>query len=215
MITRHLRLAEEVDFAAVAAHTPGFVGADLAALAKEAAALAVRRIFSRLEAVRSLQSYAGLCQHGACCCLPAKLLEAVRRRSLLCSARMYVNIVRQSIHMSNLVILQRACASMWLLASQEADALERFSQPDSREASGAAEPAAPAAPAHAEPGSQAGFVRRRRAPLNAGDLASLAITAGDFEAAVSRVQPSVRREGFATTPDVTWADVGSLEEVRC
>lgn len=58
-------------------------------------------------------------------------------------------------------------------------------------------------------------MRRRRAPLNAGDLASLAITAGDFEAAVARVQPSVRREGFATTPDVTWADVGSLEEVHC
>lgn len=102
---------------------------------------------------------------------------------------------------------------MWLLGLQEADALERASQPDSREASGAAEPAAPAVPA--EPGAQAGFVRRRRGPLNAGDLASLAITAGDFEAAVSRVQPSVRREGFATTPDVTWADVGSLEEVRC
>lgn len=53
VLTRHLRLAEEVDFAAVAARTPGFVGADLAALAKEAAALAVRRIFARLEAVRS------------------------------------------------------------------------------------------------------------------------------------------------------------------
>ena len=53
MLTRHLRLAEEVDFAAVAARTPGFVGADLAALAKEAAALAVRRIFAHLEAVRT------------------------------------------------------------------------------------------------------------------------------------------------------------------
>ena len=37
----------------------------------------------------------------------------------------------------------------------------------------------------------------------------------DFEVAVSKVQPSVRREGFATTPDVTWEDVGSLDEVRC
>ena len=25
-----------------------------------------------------------------------------------------------------------------------------------------------------------------------------------------KVQPSVRREGFATTPDVNWDDVGSL-----
>jgi ribosome biogenesis ATPase len=29
-----------------------------------------------------------------------------------------------------------------------------------------------------------------------------------------QVQPSVRREGFATTPDVTWEDVGSLADVR-
>jgi len=28
------------------------------------------------------------------------------------------------------------------------------------------------------------------------------------------VQPSVRREGFATTPDVTWNDVGALSDVR-
>eukprot|EP00983_Pelagomonas_calceolata_P053885 1143475-Pelagomonas_calceolata.AAC.2 len=44
------------------------------------------------------------------------------------------------------------------------------------------------------------------------ELQGLAITMSDFEAAVSKVQPSVRREGFATTPDVTWEDVGSLDE---
>lgn len=32
---------------------------------------------------------------------------------------------------------------------------------------------------------------------------------------VPQVQPSVRREGFATTPDVTWDDVGSLSDIRC
>ena len=50
-------------------------------------------------------------------------------------------------------------------------------------------------------------------PLTAAQLAGCAITQADFEAAVKKVQPSVRREGFATTPDVTWADVGSLTEV--
>ena len=44
-------------------------------------------------------------------------------------------------------------------------------------------------------------------------LAGLAINAADFDLAVKKVQPSVRREGFATTPDVTWSDVGSLGEV--
>ena len=50
-------------------------------------------------------------------------------------------------------------------------------------------------------------------PLTPAELAGLAITAADFEAAVKKVQPSVRREGFATTPDVTWNDVGALSDV--
>eukprot|EP00288_Rhodomonas_lens_P019397 CAMPEP_0177689928 /NCGR_PEP_ID=MMETSP0484_2-20121128/471_1 /TAXON_ID=354590 /ORGANISM="Rhodomonas lens, Strain RHODO" /LENGTH=328 /DNA_ID=CAMNT_0019200391 /DNA_START=19 /DNA_END=1005 /DNA_ORIENTATION=- len=36
----------------------------------------------------------------------------------------------------------------------------------------------------------------------------------DFQAAVERVQPSAKREGFATIPDVSWEDVGALGDVR-
>ena len=50
--------------------------------------------------------------------------------------------------------------------------------------------------------------------LSEQDLAGLAITMEDFDAAIRKVQPSVRREGFATTPDVTWEDVGALREVH-
>lgn len=45
VITKRLRLSGSVDFQAVAARTPGFAGADLQALTKEAAAIAVSRIF--------------------------------------------------------------------------------------------------------------------------------------------------------------------------
>jgi ribosome biogenesis ATPase len=51
-------------------------------------------------------------------------------------------------------------------------------------------------------------------PLRVEELSGLAITMSDFEAAIGKVQPSLRREGFTTTPDVTWDDVGSLDEVR-
>lgn len=50
VLAQKLRLASGLDFRAVAASTPGFVGADLAALTQEAAALAVQRIFGQLEA---------------------------------------------------------------------------------------------------------------------------------------------------------------------
>jgi len=44
-------------------------------------------------------------------------------------------------------------------------------------------------------------------------LDPLYATMDDFVAAVARVQPSAKREGFATVPDVTWADVGVLSPV--
>ena len=40
------------------------------------------------------------------------------------------------------------------------------------------------------------------------------ITAEDFLVALPRIQPSSRREGFATIPDTTWADIGALRPVR-
>lgn len=36
----------------------------------------------------------------------------------------------------------------------------------------------------------------------------------DLLAALKTCQPSAKREGFATVPDVTWDDIGSLKDVR-
>ncbi|XP_011180712.2 nuclear valosin-containing protein-like isoform X2 [Zeugodacus cucurbitae] len=44
--------------------------------------------------------------------------------------------------------------------------------------------------------------------------AEFCITIEDFMDAVKVVQPSSKREGFITVPDVTWADVGSLHDIR-
>ena len=35
-----------------------------------------------------------------------------------------------------------------------------------------------------------------------------------FQKALPFVQPSAKREGFATVPDVTWNDIGALEDIR-
>lgn len=35
-----------------------------------------------------------------------------------------------------------------------------------------------------------------------------------FQQALGDVQPSAKREGFATIPDVTWDDIGALEDIR-
>jgi transitional endoplasmic reticulum ATPase len=45
-------------------------------------------------------------------------------------------------------------------------------------------------------------------------LAALEVTADDFDAALADIEPSAIREVFTEIPDVSWADVGGLEEVR-
>lgn len=48
-------------------------------------------------------------------------------------------------------------------------------------------------------------------PLPEGDFF---ITYADFLTALPKVQPSAKREGFATIPDTTWAHIGALQRVR-
>lgn len=50
-------------------------------------------------------------------------------------------------------------------------------------------------------------------PLSETELAPMAITMEDFLEAIKRVQPSAKREGFATVPNVSWEDIGALVKV--
>ncbi|KAJ0499935.1 putative AAA+ ATPase domain, ATPase, AAA-type, core, AAA ATPase, AAA+ lid domain-containing protein [Helianthus annuus] len=46
------------------------------------------------------------------------------------------------------------------------------------------------------------------------EKANLSITMSDFEEAVKLVQPSTKREGFTSIPDVKWEDIGGLDWLR-
>jgi ribosome biogenesis ATPase len=51
-------------------------------------------------------------------------------------------------------------------------------------------------------------------PLSEEEMEPLSITMSDFLEAIPLVQPSSKREGFATVPDVSWDDIGALGSVR-
>lgn len=51
-------------------------------------------------------------------------------------------------------------------------------------------------------------------PFSKNELKDMCISMNDFETALKSVQPSAKREGFATVPDVTWNDIGSLRDIR-
>ena len=58
------------------------------------------------------------------------------------------------------------------------------------------------------------FLGRNPEPLTEEQLEPLCITYDDFVKALPTVQPTAKREGFATVPDVTWRSVGALAKVR-
>ena len=47
-----------------------------------------------------------------------------------------------------------------------------------------------------------------------GAMETISVTLDDFLTALPKIQPSSKREGFATIPDTTWADIGALKPVR-
>lgn len=47
-----------------------------------------------------------------------------------------------------------------------------------------------------------------------GGTETISITTDDFLIALPKIQPSSKREGFATVPETTWADIGALRPVR-
>jgi ribosome biogenesis ATPase len=63
-------------------------------------------------------------------------------------------------------------------------------------------------------GSIGHFLNTHPSPLTAEQLSPISISFSDFTEALSQVQPSSKREGFTTIPDVTWADIGALHSTR-
>ncbi|XP_068842139.1 nuclear valosin-containing protein-like isoform X4 [Capricornis sumatraensis] len=144
-LCRKLRLPETFHFRHLAHLTPGFVGADLMALCREAAMCAVNRVLMELQGQ------------------PKK--------------------------------------------NPEIEALP--SEGDQEKRTGAE----PTSKTQEELQRLLGLLRNQD-PLSEEQLKGLCIELNDFLVALSSVQPSAKREGFATVPNVTWADIGALEDIR-
>uniref|UniRef100_A0A158Q6V8 Nuclear valosin-containing protein-like n=1 Tax=Elaeophora elaphi TaxID=1147741 RepID=A0A158Q6V8_9BILA len=131
IVCRGLRLDEKVILLELARLTPGYVGADLKALSREAASCAVNR------AVNGIFEAADGRKYGE------KKIEQIDLE------------------------LQKMLT--WLKSSQQLDET---------------------------------------------DLLKIHVTIEDFNKALKLVDPSAKREGFATVPDITWNDIGALESIR-
>jgi ribosome biogenesis ATPase len=116
-LSSKMRLEGEFDFDEIARTTPGFVGADLASLTKEAASIAVRRVYQEITD-----------------------------------------------------------------ASSRSDVSDKL--------------------------------KDMQEPLTEEQMAPLCVRMDDFIDAQKVIQPSSKREGFATIPDVSWEEIGGLETLQ-
>uniref|UniRef100_A0A1A8EJ66 Nuclear VCP-like n=2 Tax=Nothobranchius korthausae TaxID=1143690 RepID=A0A1A8EJ66_9TELE len=143
-LCRKLVLPEDFDYQQLARLTPGYVGADLMALCREAAMAAVNRVL--LKAREPLQEQAQNCT--------PELTGSGEQ-----------TVADMNHHQQG---------ELWTLVNL-LKTTETLSEPE---------------------------------------LVSLSILMSDFQEALTHVQPSAKREGFATIPDVTWENVGALQEIR-
>jgi ribosome biogenesis ATPase len=173
------------DFASIARKTPGFVGADLAALTKEAAAVAVSRIFRQIDVAAQQQQ---------------------QEQQLQQQQQTQLELPGVNAQQETAAAPPPAAAAA---AADPADSQQPQQPQQQQQQQQQQQPKTQLIPAAAAVSAE----RMGAGPLTAAELSGLAISMSDFEAALPKVQPSVRREGFTTKPDATWEDVGSLEEV--
>ncbi|XP_054050721.1 nuclear valosin-containing protein-like isoform X2 [Rissa tridactyla] len=151
-LCRKLKLPESFEFHHLARLTPGYVGADLMALCREAAMCTVNRILIKSEEQKSKHIHAG------------------------------GNTAEESMGIGTDVLVEEDTKQPELPPKDE---LHRLLD-----------------------------LLKKQDPLPEEQLQKLCIEMNDFIVALSSVQPSAKREGFVTIPDVTWADIGALEDVR-
>jgi ribosome biogenesis ATPase len=132
-MTTNMRLSGDFDFRELARKTPGFVGADVKSLAKEAAVIAINRIFQNV--LKEQSSVPSIPEDSAVSDAP------------------------------DAAVLSQDLAG----------------------------PVQPLSPEQMEP---------------------LYVSMDDFLKAIPLVQPSAKREGFATVPDVSWDEIGALQTIR-
>lgn len=177
--------------------TPGYVGADLQALITTAGVIAVKRIFKHIQA--------------------AAIATSAANQKLASEVNEIENKDKETEKDESMDIDEESLVETEQTEIVEASVEEKVDNMDTT-------PVQPIQTTSVEefeaqtPLEQirniSEFIKSHKEPLSEAQLASLSITQEDFQHSLKKVQPSSKREGFATVPDVSWEDIGALQFVR-
>ncbi|XP_011161117.1 nuclear valosin-containing protein-like isoform X2 [Solenopsis invicta] len=183
--TEKVVLAPNVSLSTIASLTPGFVGADLVALIREAAMVAVDRIFEGLNKSKQEEKSSEATKVEK---QVDKEVEIAENSDNLIDS----SVTEASTTIGNELTFPKELPKSPISGIAEMDVIQEHS---------------------ADLSTLLAWLRTEP-PLSPERLSTLCIEHSDFEAALRIVQPSAKREGFATVPDTTWDDVGSLRDIR-
>ncbi|KAF5306432.1 hypothetical protein FQR65_LT07344 [Abscondita terminalis] len=217
VLTSKLKLSEGFDFETIGKYTPGFVGADLMALSREAAMAAVNRVFNSLKEKRELEKAIAL-QKATQTILKkqnstnatAKTSEADSTKVVTPSSDLNEELNDQLSNSENAIVVIDDDQKSDKPESDATTATSTLNEEDTEKLQKALHLLQP--PQTVLEGLISWL--HEDSPLTKDQLNALCITMEDFAVALKLVQPSAKREGFATVPDVTWDDVGSLSHIR-
>ncbi|ODV62333.1 putative AAA family ATPase RIX7 [Ascoidea rubescens DSM 1968] len=170
-ITKNLKISGDFDYKKLAKMTPGYVGADLKALATAAGLAAIKRIFCSLSAAQNETE---------------SKIEDVEIMDIDDINEQKENNERNENKDQNHLETQN------ILKETKKKSLDDTTQLSNIQ----------------------NFLLKYSKPLKAHELQGLSVEFDDFLTALPTIQPTAKREGFATVPDVTWSSVGALSKVR-
>ncbi|XP_061173136.1 nuclear valosin-containing protein-like [Saccostrea echinata] len=253
VLCRNLTLSPDFNLESIAKNTPGYVGADLTALTREAAMLAVNRVFKNLQSHPS--HLRQMCDQEVSCnsSTEKELPENQSRKTSepetkssdqpeICNKKdttksdstkishkeMLENIKDLSVPEKDNDSESVKDSRETLVNSKDSNSGSVDKGENSEDCSQILSTSQTSETQHRNVQSNIKDIHKgedpqleyllhllkNQPPLTGEQLQGMSITMQDFEEAIKHVQPSAKREGFATIPDVTWDDIGALKEVR-
>ncbi|XP_059062843.1 nuclear valosin-containing protein-like [Achroia grisella] len=197
ILCKNISLSEDVDLNAVAQITPGFVGADLQALVNKASTYAVKRIFAEMRAESLKQENSGKLKNDA----PPAVTNGEK-------------VPEETAPESDTSDQQPEGSVPQPEQNRESPAQEAPIENSVVVDTNHIEIKNNVKTVVLDPVDEVLGLLEDTMPYTQEELKGLAIRQEDFLKALKTIKPCAVKEGIVTVPDVTWDDVGSLNQVR-
>ncbi|XP_046683216.1 nuclear valosin-containing protein-like isoform X2 [Homalodisca vitripennis] len=215
-----LRLTPDLQLSEVAMMTPGYVGADLKSLVTESAMAAVNRLFKTLrvpdtktspaEVVQTTSSTSGETSNATALIVANEDAGQEATKKSEDSDKKPDNPEGATTEVEEMEVQVVPLDNED--TSDDVQVLDEQTSPPQGEERKSAEPEPEPEPEPKPETTPPSLLHST--PLTKEQLEEVYITMEDFRVALKSVQPSAKREGFATVPDVKWEDIGSLQDIR-